>query len=125
MGPVDLVVALAAGIAGALAFTTGVPTSLVGVMVAVALLPPLVLFAMLMSTGEFGLSLGALLLFLCNVISINLAGVATFLFQGVSPRSWWQAERSKRMTRRSLAIWVGLLVIVGVLILVSSYRQAH
>ena len=125
VGPADIVVALAAGIAGALAFTTGVPTSLVGVMVAVALLPPLVLFAMLMAAGELDLSLGAFLLFLCNVISINLAGVATFLFQGVSPRSWWQAERSKRMTRRSLAIWVGLLVIVGVLILVSSYRQAH
>jgi len=125
VGPVDLVVALAAGIGGALAFTTGVPTSLVGVMVAVALLPPLVLFPMLMAAGELGLSLGALLLFLCNVISINLAGVATFLLQGVSPRSWWEAERSRRMTRRSLVVWISLLVVVGALILISSYQQVN
>lgn len=125
VGPVDLVVALAAGIGGALAFTSGVPTSLVGVMVAVALLPPLVLFAMLMADGEFGLSLGAALLFLCNVISINLAGVATFLFQGVSPRSWWEAEQSRRMARRSLVVWIGLLAVVAALIIMSNYRQAH
>lgn len=36
----DIAVALASGGAGALAFTAGVPTVLVGVMVAVALLPP-------------------------------------------------------------------------------------
>ena len=125
VGPIDLVVALAAGIGGALAFTTGVPTSLVGVMVAVALLPPLVLFPMLLAAGELGLSLGALLLFLCNVISINLAGVATFLFQGVSPRSWWEAERSRRMTRRSLAVWISLLIVVAALIIASSYRQVR
>jgi uncharacterized membrane protein len=37
----DIAVALASGGAGALAFTAGVSTVLVGVMVAVALLPPL------------------------------------------------------------------------------------
>ena len=38
----DVVVALASGAAGALAFKTGVSATLIGVMVAVALLPPLV-----------------------------------------------------------------------------------
>jgi uncharacterized hydrophobic protein (TIGR00341 family) len=122
VGPTDLVVALAAGIAGALAFTSGVPTSLVGVMVAVALLPPLVVCSMLFAAGHWGESLGALLLLLCNVIAINLAGVGTFLLQGVSPRSWWDAERSKRMSRRALGVWIALLVIVGVLILISGFR---
>jgi hypothetical protein len=54
------------------------------------------------------------------VISINLAGVATFLLQGVSPRSWWDAKRSKRMTRRALVIWIALLVIVTALIYLSK-----
>ena len=123
VGPGDLVVALAAGIAGALAFTTGVPASLVGVMVAVALLPPLVVCSMLLAGGHMGESLGALLLLLCNVISINLAGVGTFLFQGVSPRRWWDAERSKRMSRRALAVWITLLVIVAVLIFLSNLSR--
>jgi uncharacterized hydrophobic protein (TIGR00341 family) len=123
VGLTDLAVALAAGIAGALAFTTGVPASLVGVMVAVALLPPLVVCAMLLAAGHTGASLGALLLLLCNVISINLAGVGTFLLQGVSPRRWWDAERSKRISRRALAVWITLLVIVTVLIFLSNLSK--
>jgi uncharacterized hydrophobic protein (TIGR00341 family) len=124
VGPTDLVVALAAGIAGALAFTTGVPASLVGVMVAVALLPPLVVCVMLCAAGYLDESLGALLLLLSNVISVNLAGVGTFLAQGVSPRHWWDAERSKRMSRRALTVWITLLVIVAVLIFLSNLTKA-
>jgi uncharacterized hydrophobic protein (TIGR00341 family) len=45
IGLIDLVLALASGIAGVLAFTTGAPTSIIGVMVAVALMPPLVTLA--------------------------------------------------------------------------------
>src|SRR5690606_10060231 len=44
----DIAIALAAGCAGSLAFTTGVSVMLIGVMVAVALLPPLVTFGLLM-----------------------------------------------------------------------------
>jgi uncharacterized hydrophobic protein (TIGR00341 family) len=123
VGPSDLIVALAAGIAGALAFTTGIPASVVGVMVAVALLPPLVVGAMLLANGHVRDALEALLLLLTNVIAVNLAGVGTFLLQGVSPRSWWDAERSKRMTRRALAVWVSLLVLVIVLITLSNLTR--
>lgn len=112
-----------AGVAGALAFTAGVPASLVGVMVAVALLPPLVVCSLLLAAGHVGESLGALLLLLCNVISINLAGVGTFLLQGVSPRRWWDAERSKQISRRALAVWITLLVIVAVLIFLSNLSR--
>jgi uncharacterized hydrophobic protein (TIGR00341 family) len=125
VSPIDLVVALAAGIAGALAFTAGVPASLVGVMVAVALLPPLVVCLMLLAKGNVTQSLGALLLLLCNVISVNLAGVGTFLLQGVSPRTWWDAARSKRMSRRALGLWIVLLVVVAVLIFLSNLSQGR
>lgn len=123
VAPTDLVVALASGIAGALAFTSGVPGSLVGVMVAVALLPPLVVSLMLLASGYAHESFGALLLLICNVVSINLAGVGTFLFQGVSPRTWYDAKRSKLMSRRSLAVWIALLVLVVVLIWVSNLSK--
>ncbi len=123
VAPSDIAIALAAGVAGALAFTTGVPSSLVGVMVAVALLPPLVVCAMLLVTGRFNEALGALLLLMCNVVSINLAGVATFLARGVSPRTWWDTKRSKRMSKRALAVWITLLVIVSVLIVLSDLSR--
>jgi uncharacterized hydrophobic protein (TIGR00341 family) len=111
----DILLALASGAAGVLAFTTGAPAVLIGVMVAVALLPPLTVLGLLIGSGEYNLALGALLLFLTNVICINLAGVITFLLQGVSPRTWWEANKAKKATRETLAIW---LITLGFLIIV-------
>jgi uncharacterized hydrophobic protein (TIGR00271 family) len=54
----DVVLALVAGGAGALAFTSGVPAALVGVMVAVALLPPLVTCGLLLGSEFFQLARG-------------------------------------------------------------------
>ena len=54
----DIAVALASGCAGALAFTTGVSATLIGVMVAVALLPPLVTFGLLLGGGHSALAHG-------------------------------------------------------------------
>jgi len=50
LGVSDLILALASGVAGALAFTAGAPATLIGVMVAVALMPPLVTSGMLWQT---------------------------------------------------------------------------
>jgi uncharacterized hydrophobic protein (TIGR00341 family) len=70
----DIAVALASGCAGALAFTTGVSPTLIGVMVAVALLPPLVAFGLLLGGGHPALAMGAMSLFLVNLISVNVSG---------------------------------------------------
>ncbi len=101
----DLLVALASGTAGALAFTTGLPGTLIGVMVAVALMPPLVAAGMLVGGGYLSAALGPLLLLATNVICLNLAAVSTFVFKGIRPRTWWEAERAKRATRRASLIW--------------------
>lgn len=113
VGSMDIVLALASGAAGSLAFTTGVSTALVGVMVAIALLPPTVATGVLLGAGEFELGIGALLLLGINVVCVNLAAVVTFLLQGIRPARWWEAERSKRATRRALMFWVGSLALLG------------
>ena len=77
----DIALAIAAGAAGTFAFTTGLPGTLIGVMVAVALLPPLMTSGILLGDGKFFAALNAFLLVATNVICINLAGVVTFLFQ--------------------------------------------
>ena len=120
VGVGDVMLALAAGCAGALAFTTGVSASLIGVMVAVALLPPLVVFGLLLASGNFILAGGALLLVLTNVISVNLAGVLTFVAQGIRPRTWWEADRAKTSTRKAIVLWLALLALLIVLIVVSA-----
>ena len=119
----DILLGLAAGAAGALAFTSGVSAALVGVMVAVALLPPLVTFAIFLVRGDAN-ALAALLLLAVNVICVNLAGVGVFLAQGIRPRTWWEAARSERRARRALALWLVMLAIAGGLIWLAELTAA-
>jgi uncharacterized membrane protein len=114
----DVGLALAAGAAGALAFTTGIHTPLVGVMVAVALLPPLVLTGLGLGSRQWPLAGHAALLFATNLICVNLAGVATFMIRGIRPRTWWEAGKARRASRFALFLWVLLLaVLVGLILL--------
>jgi uncharacterized hydrophobic protein (TIGR00341 family) len=111
-----VVVALAAGSAGTLAFTGGIPAVVVGVMVAVALLPPLVVTGLLIGSGNWLQAAGAFVLLMVNITCINLAAVATFLLQRVRPRTWWEAERAKRATRVAIILWVAVFLILLVLL---------
>jgi len=117
----DVAVALASGCAGALAFTTGVSATLIGVMVAVALLPPLVTFGLLLGGGHPELAIGALSLFLVNLICVNLAGVTTFLVQGIRPASWWEKDRAAKATRIAIGLWAALLA--GLVAMVLLLRK--
>jgi len=112
----DIALALASGAAGVLAYTAGMSTAVIGVMVAVALLPPLVVAGLLVGDMQFGLASYAFLLTLTNVICVNLAGVATFILQGVRPRTWYEAKKAKKINRIALAIWISLVVLLAVLI---------
>lgn len=116
----DISIALAAGSAGALAFTRGVPSSVIGVMVAIALLPALVSTGLLLGAGHLYLGISTAVLAITNLVCINLAGILTFLIQGVRPRVWRQAEEAQKATRAAIVIWFVLLVILGALILFWS-----
>lgn len=117
-------VALAAGSAGTLAFTTGLPAAVIGVMVAVALVPPLVASGLLAGAGHFTAAAGAGVLTLINLICINLAGVVTFLAQGIRPGRWWEAEEAKRSTRLAVAVWTFLLLLLVAVILFTPTGEA-
>jgi uncharacterized hydrophobic protein (TIGR00341 family) len=111
-----IIIALAAGSAGVLAFTRGVPATIVGVMVAVALLPPLVAVGLLLGAGYMQLAIGAGILTFTNLICINLAGIATFLVQGVRPREWMEEKKAKKAYRIAIGIWLSLLILFGFII---------
>lgn len=108
ISPADLVLALASGATGVLAFSRGTALSLVGVMIAVALVPPLSAAGLLLGSGHPELALSAFLLFCANLVCINVAGIATFLAQGLPPQSW-------RITGGILAVWFLLLsLLIGI-----------
>ena len=112
----DITLALASGSAGTLAFTTGTSGAVIGVMIAVALMPPLVVVGILLGAGEFLMAGGALMLFISNIICINLAGVLTFIYQGVRPLNWWEEKKAATSRKYSLILWIVLLtlLIIGI-----------
>ncbi len=111
-----IALALASGAAGALSLTRGVAAGLVGVMVAVALLPPLAAAGLLFGAGRWSEGGGALLLVGANVACVNLAAIATFLIQGIRPLSWWEEARARRAARRAAALWAVLVLVFLVVV---------
>ena len=120
VGLSDIAIAMAAGSAGSLAYTTGLPTAIIGVMVAVALLPPLVGAGLLLGAGHPGLAIGSTVLVLVNFTCVSLAAVGTFIARRIRPRTWWEAEKAKRATRMALISWVVFLgLLVGLILLIN------
>jgi uncharacterized hydrophobic protein (TIGR00341 family) len=115
----DIAIALAAGAAGTLAATTGVPATLVGVMVAVALLPPLVSFGLLLVSKDATVAqaMGALMLTATNVICINLSAMAMFRLQGVGPNTVYDSRKSTKASTYAMMFWALLLAALVAIIL--------
>lgn len=112
--------ALASGAAAVLSLASGVSSALVGVMVAVALLPPTATLGMLLGSGETTLALGAALLLAVNVVCVNLAAKLMFLLKGVRPRTWLE----KRKARQSFAVYILFWIItLGVLLTAIVLRH--
>ncbi len=84
-GPSDIVLALASGAAGALALCTGGSSTLIGVMVAVALMPPLVTAGLLWGGGYSGWQ-GGLSLFALNLACIVVSGALVFTVRRLTAR---------------------------------------
>jgi uncharacterized hydrophobic protein (TIGR00271 family) len=108
----DLLIALAAGSAGAYTITRKESSAIPGVAVAVALLPPLASAGILIMTGEFELATRAIILFLTNLIAMVLAGALTFIAVGVSPAS--ARKRSASFIKNKLWLFFVLVVAVSV-----------
>ncbi|MEM9530094.1 MAG: TIGR00341 family protein [Pseudomonadota bacterium] len=114
-----MTLALAAGAAGVLSLTTGLPSVLVGVMVAVALLPPTVVVGMTLGRGLLDHAFGAALFLVANVVCVNLAANLVFVARGLRPRTWIEQRRARQSRLLSVAFWVASL---GVLIAIVAWR---
>jgi uncharacterized hydrophobic protein (TIGR00271 family) len=99
----DLVIALAAGAGGAYVITRKEASSIPGVAISVALLPPLASCGILVVFGENELALKAFILFFTNFASMVMAGVLTFMAVGISPEN--TRKRSAKLIRNSLVFF--------------------
>lgn len=115
----SLVLAMAAGGAAALSIVTGVSAALVGVMVAVALLPPAAAAGLFVGAGEWGLSLRAILLLAVNVSCIMLAAQGIYIYKGVRPRTWFEKKKASRASRINLIALFILITLLAIIIIVA------
>lgn len=119
----DIVLAFVSGAAGAVTILRGGSSSLVGVMVAVALLPPLMRTGLYAGGGLWTQSMHAFLIFLANTICVNLAGILTFVIAGLSPKYWWEEKKARKYSRRAMVLWtILLLALVAVVLLLNVYN---
>lgn len=116
VGYEGIAIALASGAAAVLSMTTGVSSALVGVMVAVALLPPAAVVGMMIGVGNWDSAAGAALLLAVNVICVNLAAQIVFILRRLGPRTVAEQEDSRRLVWRNIAIWTGLLAAISIAI---------
>jgi len=98
-----LALALASGAAAALSITTGVSSVLVGVMVAVALLPPTVTLGICIGLEAYEQASGAALLLAANIASVNLTAQITMRLKGIKPRE------EDRQTMATIIFVIGLM----------------
>lgn len=119
----SVALALASGAAAVLSVTTGLPSVLVGVMVAVALLPPAAALGLMLGGGNWSHAVGAGLLLAVNIVCVNLAAKLVFLVKGIRPRTWWQKKKAKQSMTTYLLLWAFTLLLL--LAAIYLWEQVH
>ena len=112
----SIALALASGAAAVLSITTGLSSVLVGVMVAVALLPPTATLGLMLGAGQYNHAVGAALMLAVNIVCVNLAAKVVFLAKGIHPRTWWEKKKARRAMTIYIVSWVlTLLLLMGII----------
>lgn len=127
-GILSLVVALGAGVAGALSLTAGISTALVGVMIAAALIPPTAAIGIGVVWNSPSLVVGSAVLVLINTVSINLAALVVLWYSGYRPTSVLKEETARKETVRRvgvLAATIGLLSLVLIGATYADFQSAN
>jgi len=124
----SLAVALGAGVAGAFSLSSGVSASLVGVMIAVALIPPAATVGIGLAWWLPGVVVGSSVLVLVNALSINLAALATFWYQGYRPERWFRLDEARATTAKRIVVLAVAIAVLSVFlggVTYDSFRNAQ
>jgi uncharacterized hydrophobic protein (TIGR00271 family) len=110
---IDLVAAIATGLAGAVGLSRrDVAAVLPGVAIAISLVPPLAVVGICLGEGSIALALGALLLFVSNLVSMVIAGTVLFAALGYSAEADREARRVGAERKSHVTLVVLLLAVL-------------
>ncbi len=121
--PIDLLIALAGGLAAAFALAQpSLSAALPGVAIATALMPPLGVVGIGIAMGRWDVAGGAFLLFITNAVTIAFASMLVFFALGFSPGT----KNGVRVPRSLLvSAFVTIIMLLPLTLLsVSSFREA-
>ncbi|MDQ3848451.1 MAG: TIGR00341 family protein [Thermoproteota archaeon] len=108
--PIFIVVAVMLGIAGGLAMLTAIPEIIVGVAIAVALIPPATTVGIGLGLGSAQVAERASFVLLSNLIGLIMGLMIVFLLKRVSPREPQEKQKAIQSHRISIMLLVGLAI---------------
>ena len=118
---VDLIAAIATGLAGAVGLSRrDVAAVLPGVAIAISLVPPLAVVGICLGEGSVPLAMGALLLFVSNLVSMVLAGTVLFAALGYSA----EADRQARQVGAERKSYLKLVTVLAVVLVPLGLNTA-
>ena len=120
----DVILAFASGVAGAISLTVGEQKAVVGVMVSVALLPPLVVLGMLIGSGLWQPAIETAVLVSTNIVCLNLAAIATFWLRDVHPQQWMSKFQASKITGLATTFWLIVLALLISIIFMLQFNEA-
>jgi uncharacterized hydrophobic protein (TIGR00271 family) len=127
-GFLSLAVGLCAGAAGAFGLATALPVSLVGVMIAAALIPAAAAAGIGLAWGLPSITHGALVLLLVNVVSINLTTVAVLWGFDYRPPNWegysWSVASFRELAPTVVTVLILLSTFFGASVVISEQMRA-
>ena len=123
----SLAVALGAGIAGALSLTTGVSAALVGVMIAVALVPPAAAVGIGIAYGLPSVAIPSGILAVVNGLSINLAALIVLWYSGYRPDNILRQNEARSAMVKRVGILLAAIAVLSLFlggITLDTYQAA-
>ncbi len=124
----DVLVALASGIVGAYGYANEkISSTLVGIAIAVALMPPLCNIGIGIGTMNPQIAYGATVLFVINLVSIGLAGAVVFWMMEIHPPLADQ-EQVKKRAMYQIIISIAILLVISVplsIFMVEGYQRSN
>ena len=118
-----LVVAIGAGIAGIVSLMTGVSATLVGVMIAVALIPPAAAVGIGIAFVIPRLVIGAGVIVAVNVLSINLSALVVLWYEGYRPQRWFREDEARAAFVKRAAVLVAAIAVLSVFLGGVTYES--
>lgn len=115
----DTIIAFFLGVASGLALVTDLPEILVGVAVAVALVPPAAVTGIGLALDQPSIFVGSLLITLTSLYGLNAGEIMLLLLRGVSPRRYYQKAQAKKFSNRAFWIFLSILLLLAILIIIS------